>query len=85
MRISLRTSINRKCKDCAYDSFDHGNWREQVTMCTCTDCPLWEVRPKCANQSQKQAERLLCWMKESGAAHSHIDACLGPVMGQVRL
>jgi len=45
---SLRGSINAKCKDCIYQASDPevlGSWREQVTVCSCIDCPLWVVRP----------------------------------------
>lgn len=43
---SLRKSINRKCLDCIYDpKSGGGTWRQQVTDCPATDCPLWAVRP----------------------------------------
>ena len=45
---SLRKCINEKCKDCVYDTCDVGTWRQQVTACTCTDCPLYLVRPMAA-------------------------------------
>lgn len=44
---SLRDAINAKCKDCIYDPLSgQGAWREQVTACTATGCPLYPVRPK---------------------------------------
>lgn len=43
---SLKKCIEAKCKDCTYDSFAPGTWREQVEACGVTSCPLYEVRPK---------------------------------------
>jgi hypothetical protein len=43
---SLRKAINGKCKDCIYDHLAPGNWRVQVSLCSCKSCPLWRVRPK---------------------------------------
>jgi hypothetical protein len=46
-KVGLRAAINAKCKDCIYDPLSGlGTWRQQVEGCTCTDCPLWPVRPK---------------------------------------
>lgn len=50
IRHSLRTAIDRKCKDCIYDPLDTGNWRQQVTQCCSKDCPLWPVRPRSQSQ-----------------------------------
>ena len=44
--ISLRQAINHKCKECIYDPESPGRWIQQVTVCTCNGCPLYEVRPK---------------------------------------
>ena len=45
--MSLRKAINAKCKDCCYDPLSGlGTWRQQVTDCPCTLCPLFEVRPR---------------------------------------
>ena len=41
----LRRAIGAKCRDCIFDPLARGNWRQQVTLCTCTDCALWEHRP----------------------------------------
>lgn len=43
--MSLRQAINDKCRDCIYDPLAPGNWRQQVTLCTSTECPLYRVRP----------------------------------------
>ena len=43
--MSLRQAINEKCKDCIYDELAGGTWLKQVELCTCTDCPLYPVRP----------------------------------------
>lgn len=42
---SLRDAINSKCKDCIYDPYAKGAWREQVEECTGGDCALYSVRP----------------------------------------
>ena len=44
--MSLRKAINGKCKDCIYDDLAAGTWRQQVTICSSEDCPLFHVRPK---------------------------------------
>jgi hypothetical protein len=44
--ISLRASINAKCKDCIYDpKSGQGTWREQVAGCLSPNCALYPVRP----------------------------------------
>lgn len=44
--MSLRAAINAKCRDCIYDPESGlGNWRQQVSSCTATECPLYSVRP----------------------------------------
>jgi hypothetical protein len=45
-KTSLRQAIDAKCKDCTYDPYADGRWREQIAACTVTKCPLWSVRPK---------------------------------------
>lgn len=42
---SLKKCVEAKCKDCTYDSYTPGSWRQQVELCRVTSCPLWEVRP----------------------------------------
>ncbi len=44
-RKSFRTAINKKCRSCIYDPAGAGTWRQQVTLCSCLDCPLYELRP----------------------------------------
>jgi hypothetical protein len=45
-RVSLRRSIDEKCKSCIYDPLSRlGTWREQVAGCTVTRCALYQVRP----------------------------------------
>ena len=43
---SLRASINQHCKQCIVDRCSPGNWRQQVTLCSVENCPLWNVRPR---------------------------------------
>ena len=46
VRRSLRSAINAKCKDCIYDPIAEGGaWRQQVTECSSSTCPLFDVRP----------------------------------------
>lgn len=46
MGASLRGAINAKCRECIYDPVGgSGNWRQQVTACRATNCPLYDVRP----------------------------------------
>jgi len=43
----LRKSINEHCKSCGYDSKSGlGSWRKQIEDCPCTQCCLYQVRPK---------------------------------------
>lgn len=51
-RDSLRSAINRFCKECLFDPREPGGWREQIRDCTASDCPLWKVRPKPKGVSQ---------------------------------
>ena len=44
-RNSLRRAINNKCRSCIFDEANAGSWLVQVTLCSCKDCPLYEVRP----------------------------------------
>ena len=44
--MSLRKCINEKCRDCIYDSFAPGTWRQQVSLCSVKSCALYDVRPK---------------------------------------
>lgn len=46
-----------KCRDCTYDAANGGTWREQVTLCTVTSCPLWCFRPLAANAPQFLIDR----------------------------
>ena len=42
---SLRKRINQNCKDCIYDPYAAGTWRQQVTLCAVKECSLYPVRP----------------------------------------
>ena len=45
--MSLRKAVNAKCRECLYDPLSGlGNWRQQVSACTSSECPLFPVRPK---------------------------------------
>ena len=38
-------AIALKCRDCVHDEAAAGTWRQQVTACHLTACPLWRFRP----------------------------------------
>ena len=42
---NLRKSVDDKCRSCIYDPEAAGTWRQQVTLCSITKCPLYPVRP----------------------------------------
>jgi len=42
---SLRQAINAHCRSCVYDPQAAGTWLAQVTLCPCTGCELYGVRP----------------------------------------
>jgi hypothetical protein len=45
-RLSLRAAINAMCRSCLYDPGNgNGGWREQVEVCSSSNCPLHPVRP----------------------------------------
>ena len=44
-RPSLRKCINKHCRCCIYDRAAAGTWKQQVTLCSVTGCPLYPVRP----------------------------------------
>ena len=44
-RPSLRKCIDNNCRRCIYDSSAAGTWRQQVTLCTVTECAIYPVRP----------------------------------------
>ncbi len=45
-RPSLRRAIDGFCKQCIYDPYARGTWRQQVEICTSHQCPLFDVRPR---------------------------------------
>ena len=55
---SLRKAINEKCRDCIYDNLAEGTWLKQVELCTCTDCPLYPVRPMPRDSKPKTDNKL---------------------------
>jgi hypothetical protein len=42
---TLRAAVNAHCKGCIYDPLAGGNWLQQVTACTVTNCEMYEWRP----------------------------------------
>lgn len=43
---NYKQAVERMCKECIYDPQAAGNWKQQVTICTSFQCPLYPVRPK---------------------------------------
>jgi hypothetical protein len=48
---TLRLAVRMHCKGCIYDQAEHGNWLQQVTACTVTQCEMYEWRPLCKKSS----------------------------------
>ena len=48
-KLSLRKAINEHCKECIFDPLAGGTWRQQVTLCTVSECPLYPVRTQAQN------------------------------------
>ena len=42
---TLSSAVEAKCKECIYDPYGGGTWRQQVQGCTSFGCPLFEWRP----------------------------------------
>lgn len=61
MRDEIKTpqtrkeAINEMCKECIYDPYQKGTWREQVRDCRSTGCPLHPFRPTPYKQYGKKA------------------------------
>jgi hypothetical protein len=43
--MTRNQAIAAKCRECIHDPLAAGTWREQVAVCVCMDCPLWQFRP----------------------------------------
>lgn len=43
--MTRQGAINAKCKDCIFDPYQRGTWREQTTACASSNCALHEFRP----------------------------------------
>lgn len=44
--MGLRKAVNDNCKSCVYDDLAAGTWKQQVTLCSVKNCPLWPFRPR---------------------------------------
>ena len=54
---NFRKAIDAKCKECIYDPYYEGTWREQVENCTSYSCPLYPLRPvRIAQKTAKNEE-----------------------------
>lgn len=75
--MSLRGSIDAKCKDCLYDPLcGGGSWREQITACSSVSCPLWPVRPLSREFTAAAAKTWREPTKVAGTAGLQPDAAL---------
>lgn len=75
--MSMRAAINAKCRDCIYDPYSGlGNWRQQVTACSSSNCPLHPFRP--VSKPHKRAGSL----NGTGLAQTLISRVLGVEGGQ---
>lgn len=44
-RLSLRSAIDAKCRDCGGLEGGRHSWRQHTSVCPVTTCSLWPVRP----------------------------------------
>ncbi len=44
-KLTLRTVIDAKCRECIYDPQSEGSWRKQVENCLSPGCSLFPKRP----------------------------------------
>ncbi len=45
-KSGMRGKVNAMCISCIFDEFARqGTWRQQVAACSCSDCPLYSIRP----------------------------------------
>ena len=57
--MSLRKAINDKCKECIYDSYSPGTWRQQTSECTSYSCALFPHRPLPIGASSEQRKAVI--------------------------
>lgn len=58
---SLRSAIDAMCRACIYDpGSGNGTWREQVTACSSSSCPLHLVRPQTGRKASRGAQIGVC-------------------------
>lgn len=55
-RPSFRAAINTKCRECIYDPYAAGNWRQQVEACTAPNCALYPLRPISKSAKKKETD-----------------------------
>ncbi len=80
---NLRAAVDEHCKSCIYDEHAAGNWRQQVTLCSCTDCRLWENRPVSSRPLPKSVLESFCVPDDDPIVLRHredlaIPATVGP-------
>lgn len=45
MSRSRKAAIDQHCRDCIFDRYARGTWRQQVEKCTSYGCALYPFRP----------------------------------------
>lgn len=66
---SLRSAIDAMCRACIHDpGSGNGAWREQVSACSSSNCPLHPVRPQTGRKASRGAPIARSVANDSGAA-----------------
>lgn len=81
---SLRAAIDAKCKSCIHDPWSRGNWREQVSACSSSNCPLHPVRPiSGASRRERGARGARVGARQLASVHGPESGLPGPAFGQL--
>lgn len=66
---SLRNAIDAMCRACIYDpGSGTGAWREQVSACSSSNCPLHPVRPQTGRMQGRRAANDAIRANDTGSA-----------------
>ena len=57
-RPTRAQAIRAKCNECISDENARGSQLQQITACTATECPLYEVRP-----TSKVSPEIIKWVR----------------------
>lgn len=53
-----KAAIDKHCRDCIYDRYAPGTWRQQVAACTSPKCALFSFRPLPIGYGSKKIQSL---------------------------